>query len=159
MFGKKRKSESPSAPVQAIVKLLDEHPEDWAFGEHYATHIGGATIWIANPHLVWARCVVVPGIGQILKEGEGCKVSIDHTVINTSVFRAQSAVYSSKMREYLVRTESAKGRRIRELGEGARRMDYNAESLTAAAQDARALAAEKRAQLQTISPTQSQSEV
>lgn len=152
MFGKKKPDEKHLTPAVAAFIELFRQPDDWGFGEHYATHLGGATVWIANRDCLWARKVVLPGIGAILPEGTNCKATADHRAVHAAVYAAQDAVRLSKTREYIVgaETERAKRRRVRE--EEARRLDFDAGSFEFAADQARRLAAQKRAQSSEAQP-------
>ena len=79
-----------SRAAQVVVELL-QNPADWTFDQYYATHVRGATIWIGNPTLVWARKAYIPNCGMVVAEGANCCATPDNKAIHRAVFAARDA--------------------------------------------------------------------
>lgn len=149
----KRKPAEPtkiSAAAQMAVDLLGAHHE-WTCDEFYATHFGGAMVWIANPHLTWSYEFSVPKAGVVIPKGGDCKASADHKAVRRAVTDMRDAQRASALSAYVASLDLIRSKRAREAEEIARRLEFEAGSHDFAAAEKR-----RQAEAQRKSATEDQ---
>lgn len=145
---KKKSAPSPSTPsraVEQIVALMVDAPEDWSLDEHYAKHVGGAHVWIANG--AWAAKVTIPQFGRVLDDAPSCRPTADHEAIWSAVETLRAAKISGAMTAYLASASVARERSQKDREEKARRLEFDAGTYADAARSATQRAADIRASL------------
>lgn len=129
--------------VQAIIDLLRDHPEEWTFSGHDATHALGARVHVVCQYR-WTTTLALPGLAEIVRETEPRKETDEQKALFAALRAAQDALFSGAADAYLARATEHRGDRRRYLLESARRAEHDAEGLRIAAERAVARATKAR---------------
>ena len=129
--------------VSAIIDLLTNHPEEWTFGGHDATHTLGARVHAVGHHR-WSTTLTLPGLSEVVRESEPRQETPEQKALFAALRGAQDALFDNVAADYIASAAERRGGRRRQLLEDARRAEHDAESLRLAATRTAARAAEMR---------------